>query len=146
MLDLESPNQDRGNVTISYLIRNRYNLIITDSFSFQHSFVCFLHHFLLLSCIAAFHAIYRQLTPFHHHNSLELQRHQQLQSLTPLTHIPSHSCWSVHLSSSINTVELTVVFLSQFLLILVIYYFHNLELPQSSRTQTVSRTHLCSRQ
>ena len=34
-------------------------LTITDSFSFQHSFVCFLHHFLLSSHIATFHAIYR---------------------------------------------------------------------------------------
>ena len=46
-------------VTISYLIGNRYDLTITDSFSFQHSFVCFLHHFLLSSRIATFHAIYR---------------------------------------------------------------------------------------
>ena len=46
-------------VMISYLIRNRYDLIITDCFSFQHSFVHFLHHFLLLLHIAAFHAIYR---------------------------------------------------------------------------------------
>ena len=43
-------------VMISYLIRNRYNLIITDSF---HSFVCFLHYFLLLLRIATFYAIYR---------------------------------------------------------------------------------------
>ena len=84
----------------------------TDSFSFQHSFVHFLHHFLLSSCIAALHAIYRQLTPFLLCNSLELQRHQQLQSLTPLTHILSHSHWSVHLLSSINTAELTVVCIS----------------------------------
>ena len=116
-------------VTISYLIRNRYDLIIMDSFSFQHSFVCFLHHFLLSSRIAAFHPIYRQLTLLYCHNSLELQRHQQLQSLTPLTHIPSHSHWSVHLSSSINTVELTVVFLSYVVLVnLMTYYIHDLEL------------------
>ena len=43
------------------LFRNRYDLIIIimDSFSFQHSFVHFLHHFLLSSRIATFHAIYR---------------------------------------------------------------------------------------
>ena len=99
-------------VTILYLIMHRYDLIIMDSFSFQHSFVCFLHHFLLSSCIAAFHAIYRYLTPFHHCDSLELQRHWYLQSLTLMTLIPSHSHWSVHLLNSINTVELTVVFLS----------------------------------
>ena len=129
MSDLESPNQDGGNVMISYLIRNRYDLIIMDSFSFQHSFVCFLHHFFLLSCIATFHAIYKQLTPFLLCDSLELQRHQQLQSLTPLTHILSHSHWSVHLLSSINTVVLAVIFSSQFSLILAIYCNPDLNSP-----------------
>ena len=46
-------------VMISYLIRNRYDFIIMDSFSFQHSFVCFLHYFFLLLHIATFYAIYR---------------------------------------------------------------------------------------
>ena len=62
-------------VTIFYCIMHRYDLIIMDSFSFQHSFVCFLHYFLLSLRIAAFYAIYRYLTLFYCRDSLELQGH-----------------------------------------------------------------------